>query len=81
MVREYYFNQRRYVIVLQIRPGGLAAFPVDVTVVQEGMAVEEEGLTVMVEVNRGLKPTHDQIEELCAFIRSTVSGVTDVTNA
>lgn len=56
----------------QIRPGGLAAFPVDVTVTSEGMAVEEEGLTIMAEVTRGAKPSQQDIDELISFIRTTV---------
>ncbi|CAL8464403.1 g3938 [Coccomyxa elongata] len=55
-----------------IRPGGLAAFPVDVTVTSEGMAVEEEGLTIMAEVTRGAKPNQQDIDELISFIRTTV---------
>jgi hypothetical protein len=59
-------------VVVQIRPGGLAAFPVDV--VQGG--IEEEALTVMVEVNRGLKPTQQKVEELFSFVRAAVRNST-----
>ena len=57
---------------LQIRPGGLAAFPVDVTALADGMAIEEEGLAIVVEVARGARPSAAQAEELAAFVRSTV---------
>lgn len=59
---------------MQIRPGGLAAFPVDVTVAAGGMAVEEEGLTVIAEVARGAKPSAQEVDELALFIRATVSA-------
>ena len=59
---------------MQIRPGGLAAFPVDVTVAAGGMAVEEEGLTVIAEVARDAKPSAQEVDELASFIRATVSA-------
>lgn len=58
--------------LVQVRPGGLAAFPVDVTVATGGMAVEEEGLILLVEVVRGAKPSPAEIEGLISFIRATV---------
>lgn len=38
----------------------------------EGMAVEEEGLTIIAEVTRGAKPSQQDIDELISFIRTTV---------
>ena len=44
----------------------------DVTTTADGMAVEEEGLTIVVEVARGARPSAAQAEELAAFVRATV---------
>ena len=54
----------------QIRPGGLAAFSVEVP--QAGGDGEEEALAVTVEIARGSNPSAAEVEELAAFVRSTV---------
>ena len=54
----------------QVRPGGLAAFAVDAPA-GEGQA-EEEGLVVMVELQRGRKPAPEEVDELIALVRRTV---------
>ncbi len=54
----------------QIRPGGLAAFPVDV--VGTGGAADEEGLAIIVEVPRGARPTEADVQALASHVRATV---------
>ncbi len=53
-----------------MRPGGLAAFAVDVLASKD--QAEEEGLVVMVELQRGRKPAPEEVDELIALVRRTV---------
>ena len=55
---------------LQVRPGGLAAFAVDIPASRT--QAEEEGLVVVVELQRGLKPAPEEVDELIALVRRTV---------
>ena len=57
-------------VLHQVRPGGLAAFAVDVPA-SKGQA-EEEVLVVMVELQRGRKPAPEEVDELIALVRRTV---------
>jgi hypothetical protein len=54
----------------QIRPGGLAAFAVDV--VGAPGAPDEEGLVIIVEVPKGARPGKADVAELAAAVRGTV---------
>ena len=54
----------------QVRPGGLAAFAVDVLASKD--QAEEEGLVVVVELQRGRKPAPEEVDELIALVRRTV---------
>lgn len=54
----------------QVRPGGLAAFAVDVLASKD--QAEEEGLVVMVELQRGRKPAPEDVDALIALVRRTV---------
>lgn len=58
---------------VQIRPGGLAAFPVEVTAASRSMHTGEEGLVVIVELeNFTGKPRQEHINQLIAFVRRIV---------
>ena len=57
------------ITLVQIRPGGLAAFPVEVPGV--GGAVEE-ALAIIVEVPRGARPVHEDMQALASHVRATV---------
>ena len=57
--------------IAQIRPGGLAAFPVEVP--GAGGAVEE-ALAIIVEVPRGARPANEDTQALASHVRATVRG-------
>ena len=58
---------------VQIRPGGLAAFPVEVAAAPDSMHTGEEGLVVIVELeNFTGKPRQEHINQLIAFVRRMV---------
>ncbi len=57
---------------MQVRPGGLAAFPVEVAAPEDSEDADEEGLVVMVEVPKDTKPKPDDVKELVGFIRAQV---------
>ena len=59
-----------------MRPGGLAAFPVEVAAPEDSEEGDEEGLVVMVEVPKDTKPKPDHVKELVGFIRAQVHTLT-----
>ncbi len=63
---------------IQVRPGGLAAFPVEVAAPEDGEDADEEGLVVMVEVPKDTKPKAEDVKELVGFIRAQVSTLPSV---
>ena len=58
-----------------MRPGGLAAFPVEAAAPEDCEDADEEGLVVMVEVPKDTKPQPDDVKELVGFIRAQVCTV------
>ena len=59
----------------QVRPGGLAAFPVEVVAPEDNDEGDEEGLVVMVEVPKDKQPKPDNVKELVGFIRAQVRSL------